>query len=55
MKDVYETLKNNLFNNKDLKGKDFEGTTFESCNIDNTKLDIEGFVAYGTTRGFSVT
>lgn len=37
-------LKNSIFNNKDLKGKDFENITFKSCNIDNTKLDIEGFV-----------
>lgn len=54
MKDVYETLKNSIFINKDLKGKDFEGTTFESCNIDNTKLDIEGFVAYGLSKGFAI-
>ena len=37
-----------------FKGADISGTNFETSTIDQTELDMQGFVQYGNSRGFKL-
>jgi len=36
----------------DLTGTSIVGTRFDNCSIHGTKLDMNGFLQYGISKGF---
>lgn len=52
-------LENSVFEKSNLEETDFTdakigGCGFENCNIKKTYLDINGFVDFGASKGFSL-